>query len=172
MSKPGVTANTKMSQKVYITPAGVRILRDELNNLWRVVRPEVTRHVSEAAALGDRSENADYIYGKKRLREIDKRIRYLTKRLDNLEIVDRIPDDQNTVYFGAWVKLEHEDGKVSELRIVGSDEFDPKLSWISLESPMAKSILGKKKDSTVIVSLPAGEVELYILDVSYTPFEA
>ena len=109
-----------MADKVYITPHGARQLRDELNELWRVTRPEVTKNVSDAAALGDRSENADYIYGKKRLREIDKRIRYLTKRLDNLEIVDRIPDRQDTVYFGAWVKLESDDGDIKDLRIVSS----------------------------------------------------
>ncbi len=160
-----------MNAKVYITPAGASRLRQELNQLWRVTRPEVTRHVSEAAALGDRSENADYIYGKKRLREIDKRIRYLTKRLDNLEIVERLPDDQNRVFFGAWVKLENEQGEVSEHRIVGSDEFDPKLGWISLESPMAKSLLGKAKGTSITLNLPAGSSELYILDVSYKPFE-
>lgn len=160
-----------MSAKVYITPQGARKLRDELNNLWRVTRPEVTRQVSEAAALGDRSENADYIYGKKRLREIDKRIRYLQKRLDNLEIVDRTPDDTSKVFFGAWVKLEDEDGKVSTLRIVGSDEFDPALGWISLESPMAKSLIGRKKKDDIVVDLPAGRSELYILDISYAPFE-
>lgn len=159
-----------MSSKVYITPGGARKLRDELNGLWRVTRPEVTRHVSAAAALGDRSENADYIYGKKRLREIDKRIRYLTKRLDNLEIVERVPDDTDTVYFGAWVRIEDDDGKVSELRIVGADEFDPKLGWISLDSPMAKSLIGKKKESSVFVKLPEKEIELFILEVSYEPF--
>ena len=160
-----------MSQKFYITPDGAKKLRDELNGLWRVTRPEVTKQVSEAAALGDRSENADYIYGKKRLREIDKRIRYLTKRLDNLEIVDRLPGDQEKVYFGAWVRLENEDGEISELRIVGSDEFDPKLGWISLESPMARSLLGKNKETSIYVNLPDGEAEFYIVDVSYTPFE-
>jgi len=156
--------------KVYITPEGARRLRDELNELWRVTRPEVTKNVSDAAALGDRSENADYIYGKKRLREIDKRIRYLTKRLDNLEIVDRTPAATDTVYFGAWVRLEDEEGNISELRIVGSDEFNPALGWISLDSPMAKSLLGKKKDTSVFVNLPAGQSELFIMDVSYTPF--
>lgn len=159
-----------MANKHHITPAGAKALRAELSELWKVTRPEVTKQVSEAAALGDRSENADYIYGKKRLRELDKRIRYLTKRLDNLVVVDRIPDDRETVYFGAWVRLEDEDGEISELRIVGSDEFDPKLGWISIESPMAKSLIGKKKDSSVVVRLPAGEVELYIHDISYAPF--
>ena len=161
-----------MTDKVYVTPEGARRLRDELNQLWRVTRPEVTKNVSDAAALGDRSENADYIYGKKRLREIDKRIRYLTKRLDNLEIVDRTPEATDTIYFGAWVKVEDEDGEISELRIVGSDEFDPALGWISLDSPMAKSLLGKKKDTSVLVNLPAGQSELFIVDVSYTPLNA
>jgi len=161
-----------MTAKVYITPEGARNLRDEANNLWKVTRPEVTRQVRAAAALGDRSENADYIYGKKRLREIDKRIRYLTKRLDNLEIVDRIPDVQDTVYFGAWVRLENEAGEISELRIVGADELDTKLGWISLNSPMAKSLIGKKKGSTALVKLPAGDTELYILDISYQPFDS
>jgi len=161
-----------MTDKVYVTPEGARRLRDELNQLWRVTRPEVTKNVSDAAALGDRSENADYIYGKKRLREIDKRIRYLTKRLDNLEIVDRTPEATDTIYFGAWVRVEDEDGKISELRIVGSDEFDPALGWISLDSPMAKSLLGKKKDTSVLVNLPAGQSELFIVDVSYAPLNA
>jgi len=161
-----------MMDKVYVTPEGARRLRDELNQLWRVTRPAVTKNVSDAAALGDRSENADYIYGKKRLREIDKRIRYLTKRLDNLEIVDRTPEATDTIYFGAWVRVEDEDGEISELRIVGSDEFDPALGWISLDSPMAKSLLGKKKDTSVLVNLPAGQSELFIVDVSYTPLNA
>lgn len=158
-----------MPDKVYITPDGARKLRDELNDLWKVTRPEVTKNVSDAAALGDRSENADYIYGKKRLREIDKRIRYLTKRLDNLEIVDRQPDDTETVYFGAWVKLEDEDGELTELRIVGSDEFDPATGWISVESPMARSLIGKKLGTSINLDLPSGTVEYYILDVSYEP---
>ena len=161
-----------MTDKVYITPQGARKLRDEAMELWRVTRPEVTKAVSAAAALGDRSENADYIYGKRRLREIDKRIRYLTKRLDNLEIVDRVPDNQDTVYFGAWVRLENEDGEISVLRIVGADEFDTKLGWISLDSPMAKSLVGKKKESTAFVKLPTGNAELFIVDVSYQPFQS
>ncbi|MBQ74476.1 MAG: transcription elongation factor GreB [Gammaproteobacteria bacterium] len=159
-----------MNSKVYITPQGVRKLRDELNHLWREKRPEVTQKVSDAAALGDRSENADYIYGKKHLREIDKRIRYLTKRLDNLEIVDRKPDDQEKVFFGAWLKLEDEGAEVSQLRIVGADEFDLKKGWISLESPMAKSLLGKRKGDDVIVKRPIGDIEMTILDVSYDPW--
>lgn len=159
-----------MSTKVYITPSGARKLRDELNYLWREKRPEVTRKVSEAAALGDRSENADYIYGKKHLREIDKRIRYLTKRLDNLEIVDRMPDDRDKVFFGAWVKLADDQGTSSEIRIVGSDEFDLSRGWISLDSPMAKSLLGKRKGDEVQIERPIGRAFMTILDVSYEPF--
>jgi transcription elongation factor GreB len=159
-----------MANKVYITPGGARTLRDELTHIWKVTRPEVTQVVSAAAALGDRSENADYIYGKRRLREIDKRIRYLTKRLDNLEIVDRKPDDQSKIFFGAWIKLEDENGDISELRIVGADEFDLNKGWISLASPMAKSLLGKSKGDDVFIKRPKGDAEMYILDVSYESF--
>jgi len=160
-----------MAHKVYITPGGARKLRDELTYIWKTKRPEVTQKVSAAAALGDRSENADYIYGKRMLREIDKRIRYLTKRLDNLEIVDRKPDNQEKVFFGAWIKLEDEHGEISRLRIVGADEFDMKKGWISLESPMAKSLLGKIKGDDVVVKRPVGDIEMYIMDVSYEPID-
>ena len=159
-----------MSGPFYITPAGARKLRDELMELWRVTRPAVTRDVKAAAALGDRSENADYIYGKKRLREIDKRIRFLQKRLDNLEIVERIPDDTSRVYFGAWVRLEDEAGEIRELRIVGSDEIDTRLGWISLDSPMARAIIGKSREDSFVLKLPSGDMEYYIADVSYEPF--
>ncbi len=160
-----------MAQKVYITPGGARSLRDELTYIWKTKRPEVTQKVSAAAALGDRSENADYIYGKRMLREIDKRIRYLTRRLDNLEIVDRKPDNQDKVFFGAWLKLEDEHGDISQLRIVGADEFDMKKGWISLESPIAKCLLGKSKGDDVLVKRPVGDIEMYIMDVSYEPFD-
>lgn len=160
-----------MARKVYITPQGARKLRDELTGLWRVTRPAVTQKVSAAAALGDRSENADYIYGKKQLREIDKRIRYLTKRLDNLEIVERTPDDKEKIFFGAWVSLEDETGVKSQVRIVGADEFDMARGWISLESPLAKSLLGKRKGDDTVVERPMGRLEISILDVQYEPFQ-
>lgn len=160
-----------MTDKIYITPGGAQQLKQELSYLWREKRPEVTQKVSDAAALGDRSENADYIYGKKQLREIDKRIRYLQKRIDNLEIVDRTPDDTKKVYFGAWVRLENEDGSEQVLRIVGADEFDLKLGWISLESPMARSLLGKKEGDDVVIKRPIGNTEAYIAAVSYEPIE-
>jgi len=160
-----------MTAKVYITPEGARALRDELNYLWREKRPEVTGRVAAAAALGDRSENADYIYGKRQLREIDKRIRYLTRRLDNLEIVDRKPDDRDKVFFGAWARLEDDDGEISEIRIVGADEFDLSRGWISLESPMARALIGKRQGDTVAVQRPRGRMEFTILEVSYEPFD-
>ena len=156
-----------MTEKVYITPGGARVLRDELTHIWKVKRPEVTSKVSAAAALGDRSENADYIYGKKALREIDKRIRYLTKRLDNLEIVDRIPDDRQKVYFGAWVTLCDIAGETKTVRIVGADEFDLSKGWISLNSPMAKALLGKKLDADIVIETPSGVENYELIAIEY-----
>jgi transcription elongation factor GreB len=143
-------------------------LREELNYLWQEKRPEVTARVSAAAALGDRSENADYIYGKKQLREIDRRIRYLTKTLDNLVIVDRTPDDTDCIYFGAWIHLKDEDGNEYIYRIVGADEFDMDLGWISIESPMARSLLRKRKGDKVHIHRPAGEIDMTIINVQYS----
>lgn len=152
----------------YITAAGARRLREELDYLWRTKRPEVTRAVAAAAAQGDRSENAEYTYGKKQLREIDRRVRYLRKRLDVLKVVDRPPSDPSRVYFGAWVRLEDGDGAEVEYRIVGADEFDPQRRWISLDSPMAKALLGKGIDDEVHVPLPGGgEAEYWIVGVRY-----
>lgn len=156
-----------MTEKIYITPSGARTLRDELNTIWKVTRPDVTKKVAAAAALGDRSENADYIYGKRQLREIDKRIRYLTKRLDNLEVVDRKPDDQERIFFGAWIKLEHENGDLKEIRIVGADEIELRKGWISLHSPMGKGLLGKRIDDECLITSPEGNYLLTILDISY-----
>ena len=155
----------------YITPQGRLALEQELKYLWRDKRPKVTQAVSEAAAQGDRSENAEYIYGKKMLREIDSRIHYLQKRLDLVEVVDRTPDDPEKIFFGAWVKLENEQGHVVVYRIVGADEFDTEKKWISIDSPMAKALLKKSIGEDVLVKLPKGEAEYHILDVSYQPFE-
>jgi transcription elongation factor GreB len=152
----------------YITVEGERYLQAELNFLWRNKRPKVTRSVSEAAAQGDRSENAEYIYGKKQLREIDRRVRFLRKRLEALKVVDRIPDDQSRIFFGAWITLEDETGKQSEFRIVGPDEFDPKRGWFSIDSPMARALLGKSVDDEVTVRLPHGDATYWINAVSYS----
>ena len=118
----------------YITPEGYKRLKDELHFLWKVERPEVTQQVSAAAALGDRSENAEYIYGKKRLREIDSRVRFLRKRLENLSVVDQLPTDTSKIYFGAWVKLYKDGGETVNYRLVGPDEIDPALNHISIDS--------------------------------------
>jgi transcription elongation factor GreB len=155
----------------YITPEGAARLRAELHQLWRVERPVVTQAVSEAAAMGDRSENADYIYGKKRLREIDRRVRYLQKRIADFKIVERPPDDPGRVFFGAWVQLEDDDGRVHTYRIVGSDEFDAGNGYISIDSPLARSLLRKSAGDEVKVSLPKGETVFTVLAVQYRAFD-
>jgi len=151
----------------FITPQGQRKLADELKHLWKVKRPEVTRKVSEAAAQGDRSENAEYIYGKKALREIDSRIQFLAKRLDELVVVDRVPSDRSRVYFGAWVTLEDDDGKELRYRIVGPDEFDREPGFISIDSPVAKALLKKSRDDEVEVRRPDGVAHYVITEITY-----
>ena len=120
----------------YITGEGEKILKEELHQLWKVERPQVTHSVSEAAALGDRSENAEYIYGKKRLREIDRRVRYLSKRLEEITVVSAPPDDQSKIYFGAYVTLEQDNGNEARYRLVGPDEINPQKGYISIDSAM------------------------------------
>jgi transcription elongation factor GreB len=154
----------------YITPEGKKCLTDELNHLWKVKRPKVTLAVAEAAAMGDRSENAEYIYGKKQLREIDARIRFLTKRLDALVVVDRKPDNNSQIFFGAWVRLEDEEGELFEYRIVGPDEFDPDKGFISIDSPVAKALLRKSEGDEVTVQRPKGNAVFTIIEVSYEAF--
>lgn len=153
----------------YSTPEGAARLREELTYLWRVKRPQVTQAVSEAAAQGDRSENAEYIYGKKQLREIDRRIRYLQKRLDSLVIVDRAPSDVSCIFFGAWVRLEGEDGEITRYRIVGSDETNITRGYISIDSPLARALLKKSVDDQVTVNLPSGNTIYTVLEIHYTP---
>src|SRR5215471_3046805 len=136
---------------MYITAAGAAKLREELHQLWVVERPRVTQEVADAAAQGDRSENAEYIYGKRRLREIDRRLRFLQKRLDEVTVVDEAPSDPGRVFFGAYVTLEDEDGEQRTYRIVGGDESDADKGWISIDSPVARACLGKRCDDSVIV---------------------
>ncbi|OLU16754.1 MULTISPECIES: transcription elongation factor GreB [Pseudomonas] len=150
-----------------ITPQGEARLRAELHELWHVRRPEVTRSVSEAAAQGDRSENAEYTYGKKMLREIDSRVRFLTKRLEKLKVVDTRPSDPDKVYFGAWVTVEDEDGVEARYRIVGPDELDLKLNLISIDSPLARALVGKGLDAEVRVQTPTGDKYWYIVAIDY-----
>lgn len=145
-----------MAKSNYITRAGYEKLAAELRYLWKEERPRITQSVSEAAALGDRSENAEYIYGKRRLREIDRRVRFLSKRLDTLTVVDYSPKQEGKVFFGAWVNLEDEDGEVQAYRIVGGDEFDPAKNWISIDSPVARALIGKSVDDEIQVRTPSG----------------
>lgn len=152
----------------YITAEGYETLQSELNGLW-VRRKEVTKALSAAAAEGDRSENAEYIYRKKELAGIDRRIRYLQKRLPDLTVVHDKPTNPEQIFFGAWVTLETEDGKETTYRIVGPDEFDPAQGWISIDSPMARALLKKYIDDEVTVETPSGMVEYFIIDVRYTP---
>ncbi len=151
----------------YITPEGAKTLRDELAWLWTKERPRVTQAVSDAAALGDRSENADYIYGKRRLREIDRRIEYLSKRLDVLTVVNELPPDRGRVAFGAWVTLEDDDGAEQVYRLVGPDEFDAKQGLISVDSPVARAVLGKREGDEVTVARPKGPATFTITEVRY-----
>ncbi len=152
----------------YITPEGQRRLADELKYLWKEKRPEVTAKVAEAAALGDRSENAEYIYGKKQLREIDARIRYLSKRLDELVVVDRTPADTAHVYFGAWVEVLEESGAMHRYRLVGPDEFDREREYISIDSPVARALLKKSVGDEVSVPGPDGERWLEVTAIEYS----
>jgi transcription elongation factor GreB len=151
----------------YITPEGEQALRDELQKLWKVERPVVTSAVHEAAKNGDRSENGDYIYGKRRLREIDARVRFLNKRLDEVEVVQRVPGDTSKIFFGAWVTLEDESGAEQRWRVVGPDEFDLARGKLSMDSPLARALLGKRLDDEVRVHSPSGERVYYITAVSY-----
>ncbi len=151
----------------FITPAGAVRLKQELDELWKVERPRVTQAVSEAAAQGDRSENAEYTYGKKRLREIDRRVRFLRKRLDGMTVVDKTPTDRSRVYFGAWVTLEDDDGKQIRHRIVGPDEFDAQPGYISMDAPLARALMRKALDEEVKVQLPGGERTLVIVQIDY-----
>lgn len=151
----------------YITPQGAQRLRAELTHLWQVKRPQVTQAVSDAAAMGDRSENAEYIYGKKQLREIDRRIRFLQKRLDELIVVERMPDDRERVFFGAWVRLEDDAQRASEYRIVGPDELDMDKCWISIDSPLARALLKKTTGDIVNVAVTGGNQRFVVRAVRY-----
>ena len=156
-----------MAKSNYITRQGWLALDQELKFLWKEERPKVTQAVSDAAALGDRSENAEYIYGKRRLREIDRRVRFLTKRLEVLQIVDYNPKQEGKVFFGAWVELEKEEGEIKQYRIVGCDEFAPAKNWISIDSPVARALIGKTLDDEVRVETPSGFITLYVNKIWY-----
>lgn len=151
-----------------ITRTGHNRLKSELDDLWRVRRPEVVKALSAAAAEGDRSENAEYTYRKKQLGEIDRRVRYLSKRLEQLRVVDTAPNDRDAVFFGATVDVEHAvSGDTQRYRIVGPDETDAKLGWISVDSPLAKAMLKKRVDDEFEALLPGGLQQFFIVGVGY-----
>lgn len=152
----------------YITPEGRRKLEDELRYLCDKFRPEVTRALSAAAAEGDRSENAEYIYRKKQLREIDSRIRYLVKRLEVLKAVAQTPDDSSRVFFGAWVVLDDEQGNEHRYRLVGADEIDLDKGWISIDSPLARALLRKQAGDEATVTTAKGTMQYEVVSVEYS----
>ena len=162
-------SNSRTSKPVkspYITAAGYKVLEAEAKGLWKR-RAEVTKALAASAAEGDRSENAEYIYRKKELREIDRRIRYLQKRMPDLRIVDSVPVDRARIFFGAWVTLSDEQNIELAFRIVGPDELDPKRGLISMDAPLAKAMMGRTVDDEVFVRTPGGHKRYWILEVSY-----
>ena len=161
--RPPAEASTAL-----ITRAGFERLREELDELWRRQRPEVVRALTAAAAEGDRSENAEYIYRKKQLGEIDRRVRYLSRRLEQLRVVDTLPSAPERIYFGAEIVLEDLDQPTEyRYRIVGPDETDARAGWISIDSPLARALLGKPADEEILAQLPTGSRRLLIVEISY-----
>jgi transcription elongation factor GreB len=150
-----------------ITKQGFQKLQEELQHLWRKERPEVTKIVAWAASLGDRSENADYQYNKRRLREIDRRVRFLRKTLEEVKIVEYHPQQEGKVFFGAWVELEDLEGHTLKFRIVGPEEIYGEADYISIDSPMARACLQKQVDDEVVVAVPAGKKIWYVVDIAY-----
>lgn len=150
-----------------ITRAGYEALEKEMDYLWREERPRVTKIVTWAASLGDRSENADYQYNKKRLREIDRRVRYLRKRTESAQIVDYSPQQDGKAFFGAWVTIENNDAEVKRFRIVGVDEIYDRKDYISIDAPMARALLKKEIDDDFIVKTPNGDMEWFVVNIEY-----
>lgn len=157
------------SSSAYITAEGYAVLKAEYEQLWSGRRPEVVRALTAAAAEGDRSENAEYQYRKKELREIDRRVRYLQTRLPMLKVAGHAPSDRKRVYFGAWVEIATEDGASRTYRIVGPDETDATQGRISIDSPLARALLHREVGEVVVARLPAGETEFELMSVRYAP---
>ncbi len=152
----------------YITPEGYRRLATEHDRIWSVDRPRIVAEVEAAAALGDRSENAEYIYGKRKLRELDRRLRFLAERLDSLTVTDPRPDPAGRAFFGAWVTVEDEAGEERTYRLVGPDEFDAASGRISVEAPLGRALLGRREGVPVVVERPAGAAELVVVRVEWS----
>ncbi len=163
--------NLPAGAKNYITPVGYGRLKNELDHLVGNERPEVVRTVSWAASNGDRSENGDYIYGKRRLREIDRRIRFLIRRLENAEVVDPERQDSEQIFFGATVTIRDQPGEQQTISIVGMDEVDPALGYVSWVSPIAKALLKAREGDVVRLASPGGMRELEVIEVSYRKIE-
>ena len=162
--RPAAPASTAI-----VTRAGFESLKQELDHLWHTLRPEVVRALAAAAAEGDRSENAEYTYRKKQLGEIDRRVRYLSKRIPSLKVAEGAPADRDAVFFGATVQLENiASGETLRYRIVGPDETDARRGWISIDSPLARALLKKKVDDEVEAELPSGRARFAVLAVDYT----
>ena len=159
--------NERVMRTAILTRGGFNKLKAELDHLWRVERRETTQKVSWAASLGDRSENADYKENKRKLRQLDSRIRYITKRLEASRVVDHHPSQNGKVFFGAWVEIESDSGEKKRIRIVGYDEIFGRNDYISIDSPMAKALLKKEVDDEAVVTTPNGEVEWYINKIEY-----
>lgn len=156
----------------YITAEGMAALEQELDYLWNKRRPLVVKALSTAAAEGDRSENAEYIYRKKELGEIDRRVRFLSKRVDEVKVVSDTPKKTDQIFFGAWVELEDDDGILLQYRIVGPDEFDSDKGYISMDSPVAIALMKKLEGDDVTITTPGGVINYYINRVQYNPFNS
>jgi transcription elongation factor GreB len=157
-----------VSRPRYITPQGFKVLADEHTTIWTVLRPRIVADVEAAAALGDRSDNADYRYGKRKLRELDGRLRFLSERMDALTVLEPSPHPSGRAYFGAWVTVEREDGEVARYRLVGPDEFDVARGLLSVDSPLGRALLGKAAGDGALVQRPDGVQEITVLEVSWT----
>jgi transcription elongation factor GreB len=158
-----------MSTPRYITPEGFRRLSEEHWDIWTVQRPRIVAEVEAAAAMGDRSENAEYIYGKRKLRELDRRLRFLSERMDALTVVEPRRDRTGRAFFGAWVTVEHEDGAARTYRLVGADEFDLARGLLSVDSPVGRALLGKRAGDLVTVLRPSGPAEVSVVAVAWEP---
>jgi transcription elongation factor GreB len=155
----------------YITPEGFRRLADEHERIWTVERPRIVAEVEAAAALGDRSENAEYLYGKRKLRELDRRLRFLSQKMDGLTVVDPKPHPAGRAFFGAWVTVGSDDGEERTYRLVGPDEFDVARGLLSVEAPLGRALLGRREGDVVAVQRPAGLTDVTVVEIRWTPPE-
>ena len=157
-----------MASRRYITPQGFAVISQEHQEIWTRLRPRIVAEVEAAAALGDRSENAEYIYGKRKLRELDRRLRFLSERMDALTVLEPVPHPSGRAFFGAWVTVEQEDGEPRTFRLVGPDEFDVAQGRLSVDSPLGRALLGRGEGDLVLVQRPSGPSEVTVLSVSWT----